>query len=130
MSNPLLRRVWLPLLFLLFYLLGWLIRWFWGLMRAAPEESPFPDIDRAWEEAKPVLADARLGLGEAPLFLLLGRPDEGEGALFGGDVAGRRRGAVATPRRRCTSTPPGGHLCDVRRGIPARGAMPRSSPAS
>ena len=84
MGNPILRRVWLPLLFLLFYSLGWLIWWFWQLMRAAPEESPFPDIDRAWEEAKLVLSDARVGLGDAPLFLLLGRPDEGEEALFAG----------------------------------------------
>jgi hypothetical protein len=83
-DNPLLRRVWLPLLFLLCYLLGWLIRLFWELMRAAPEESPFPDIDRAWEEAKRALAEAGPGLGEAPLFLLLGRPDEGEAALAAG----------------------------------------------
>jgi hypothetical protein len=84
MGSPILRRVWLPLLFLLFYALGWLIWWFWQLMRAAPEESPFPDIDRAWEEAKLVLSDARVGLGDAPLFLLLGRPDEGEESLFTG----------------------------------------------
>ena len=84
MANPILRRLWLPLLFLLFYLLGWLIWWFWRLMQAAPEESPFPDIDRAWEEAKLVLSDARVGLADAPLFLLLGRPDEGEEALFAG----------------------------------------------
>ena len=83
-ANSILRRLWLPLLFLLFYLLGWLIWWFWKLMQAAPEESPFPDIDRAWEAAKVALADAGVGLADVPLFLLLGRPDEGEEVLFGG----------------------------------------------
>ena len=105
-SNSILRRLWLPLLFLLFYLLGWLIWWFWRLMQAAPEESPFPDIDRAWEEAKLALADAKIGLTDAPLFLLLGRPDEGEEALFGG-MSRSSPGHRHTPRRRCTSTPPG-----------------------
>jgi hypothetical protein len=77
-----LPRIWLPALFLLLYLIGWLIWWFWTLLRAAPEASPFPDIDRAWDEAKLALTEANLNLSEIPLFLLLGRPEAGEEGLF------------------------------------------------
>ncbi len=79
-----LKQLWLPLIFLLLYTLGWLVWWFYHLLNAAPEASPFPDIDRAWGEAMQALSDKSLDLTEAPLFLLLGRPDEGEEVLFEG----------------------------------------------
>jgi hypothetical protein len=79
---PILRKIWLPLLFFLIYLLGWLGVWLWRLL--GPEEtiSPFPDIDAAWSEALRALDKAGIGLAEAPLFLVLGKPRGGEESLF------------------------------------------------
>src|ERR1700687_2916136 len=42
---PILRRVWLPLLFLLIYLMSWLSWWLWELLTAERGVSEFPDID-------------------------------------------------------------------------------------
>src|SRR5207302_5708601 len=42
-----LRRFWLPILFLLVYVLGWLGWWLWKLLVPDVEESLFPDIDAA-----------------------------------------------------------------------------------
>ena len=86
METPyrLLREGWLPILFLLVYLLGWLGWWLWRLLLADEEDSSFPDIDQAWDEAKRALSKAGLGLSDAPLFLILGRTAEAdEGVLFG-----------------------------------------------
>jgi hypothetical protein len=72
------RRVWLPLFFLLVYILCWLGWWILQHIGMEPEGSEFPDIDDAWEEAIQALEGAGLGLTEAPLFLVLGQP-EGDG---------------------------------------------------
>ncbi|MCA1685939.1 MAG: type VI secretion system protein [Planctomycetia bacterium] len=80
---PVLREVWLPLLFLLFYALaglGWML---WRTVGMEPDGSEFPDIDLAWDEAMAALAEAALDVREAPVFLVLGRPSGGERALFG-----------------------------------------------
>jgi len=75
------RDLWLPLLFVLVYLLSWLGWWMWQLLQ--PEGGPaFPDIDAAWEEAVAALHSQGIDLTEAPLFLVLGRPAGGEMALF------------------------------------------------
>jgi hypothetical protein len=89
-----LNQVWLPLLFLLFYLLCWLIWWFWHLL-GAPEVTPFPDIDRAWGEALTALAEKQIDLTDSPLFLVLGRPEDGEEVLF----SGTRLQVPGAPRR-------------------------------
>jgi hypothetical protein len=81
-APPWVRENWLPLLFALVYALGWLIWWLWTLLQAAPEASAFPDIDRAWEEAKLALSEGNLNLGEVPLFLILGQPEGGEEPAF------------------------------------------------
>jgi len=73
---------WLPILFLLCYVLGWLA---WALYRLlVPEdiESDFPDIDAAWDQALQALRQSGLGLTDAPLFLVLGETIGGEAALF------------------------------------------------
>ena len=80
---PVLREVWLPLLFLLVYSLfglGWML---WRTIGLEQDGSDFPDIDLAWDEAQAALAEAAIDLREAPLFLVLGRPVGGERALFG-----------------------------------------------
>jgi len=79
---PVLRRVWLPLLFLLVYALAWLGWWLWCLLAPEVEISEFPDIDAAWAEARRALDRASIDLTAAPLFLVLGRPRGTEEALF------------------------------------------------
>jgi hypothetical protein len=74
-------ELWLPLLFVLVYALGWLGWWIWRLLQ--PEvTSHFPDIDAAWDEALASLHQQGIDLTEVPLFLVLGRPAGGEDALF------------------------------------------------
>jgi hypothetical protein len=77
-----LRQVWLPVLFLIIYTLGWLVRWGWMMWMTEEEASDFPDIDRAWAEAMRALAEAGIDLQEVPVFLVLGRPAAGENCLF------------------------------------------------
>ena len=70
---PLLRSLWLPLLFLLVYALSWLGWWLHKLLTTPSEESPHPDIDGAWNEALTALEQAGISLDRTPLFLVLGR---------------------------------------------------------
>jgi hypothetical protein len=77
-----LRRLWLPLLFLLVYLLMWVGWWLWRLVQMPKETSAFPDIDEAWQEATAALERAGIDLASTPLFLLLGRPAGPESSLF------------------------------------------------
>lgn len=77
-----LGRFWLPILFMLVYVLGWLGWWLWKLLGPEEDTSDFPDIDEAWEEAVYTLNQAGIDLREAPLFLVLGRTSEPEEALF------------------------------------------------
>lgn len=81
---PFLRKVWLPMLFLLVYLLMWLGWWLWRLLAAEDGGSDFPDIDSAWSSAVSSLRQAGINVAEVPLFLLLGKPDGTERALFEG----------------------------------------------
>lgn len=79
---PVLRKVWLPLLFVLMYALGWLGWWLYRLLQPEEKNSAFPDIDAAWKEIQQALDNAGLGLSEAPLFLVLGKPAGAEESLF------------------------------------------------
>jgi hypothetical protein len=79
---PLLAENWLPILFLLVYLLGWVAWWLWKLLMPEVETSNFPDIDAAWNEAMNTLGQAGLQITDLPLFLVLGRPDGPEEPLF------------------------------------------------
>jgi hypothetical protein len=74
-----LAHVWLPVLFLLVYLLGWLGWWLWKLLNAEEEASYYPEIDRAWDAAVKALAQANIQVTDLPLFLVLGRPEGPEG---------------------------------------------------
>jgi hypothetical protein len=76
------RETWLPLLFLLVYVVSWLGWWLWQLLQPEEESSDFPDIDAAWEAAVSDLNEAGIDLTEAPLFLVLGRAAAPEEALF------------------------------------------------
>lgn len=79
---PQLHRVWLPMLFLLVYLLGWMGHWLWRLLGPEHLSAEFPDIDDAWDEALASLRHAGLDVTETPMFLVLGRPVGREEALF------------------------------------------------
>jgi IcmF-related N-terminal domain len=80
--SPLLRTSWLPILFLLVYLLGWMVWWLWRLVRVDEDQSQFPDIDEAWAEAMTGLKRAGIAVRDVPLFLVLGQPESGERYLF------------------------------------------------
>ena len=80
---PVLREVWLPLLFFLVYLLFGLGSMLWRTIGMEQDGSEFADIDVAWDEALAAMAEAALDPREAPVFLVLGRPVGGERALFG-----------------------------------------------
>jgi hypothetical protein len=79
---PMLRKVWLPLLFLLIYIQGWLGFYLWKILGAEEEGSAYPDIDSAWAEAVQALAQADIDIREVPLFLVLGQPRGGLANLF------------------------------------------------
>src|SRR5438309_1616911 len=66
-----LREFWLPIVFLLVYVLSWLGWWLWKLLGPEEADSNFPDIDQAWEEAVAALSQEGIDLTEAPLFLVL-----------------------------------------------------------
>ena len=76
------RHEYLPILFVLLYVLAWLAWWLWKLLMPEEEGSVFPDIDAAWGEALNALRKEGLDPTEAPLFLVLGKPVSSEDALF------------------------------------------------
>ncbi|WP_435020374.1 type VI secretion protein IcmF/TssM N-terminal domain-containing protein [Tundrisphaera sp. TA3] len=79
---PVLRKVWLPTIFLLLYLMAWMGWWLWKLLTSERESSEFPDIDAAWDEALRALDQASIDLTATPLFLIFGRPAGTPEALF------------------------------------------------
>lgn len=89
-AHPLVRRAWLPLLFLLLYALIWLIWWLFQILAPEQEEAQFPDIDADWAEGLEALAQADVHLTQVPLFLVLGETEGGEEVFF-------RAAASATP---------------------------------
>jgi hypothetical protein len=94
---PLLREGWLPILFLLFYVLCWLGRALWKLLGPEQVEAGHPEVDRAWVECLTGLGEAGVGITEAPLFLVLGRPAGTERSLF--NAGGLRLAVKQVPRR-------------------------------
>jgi hypothetical protein len=82
LKNELLTNNWLPILFLLVYVLCWLGWWLWRLLVSGGDFAEFPDIAEAWDEAMHALAVARLDPREAPLFLIVGRPRAPMAHLF------------------------------------------------
>jgi hypothetical protein len=76
------RAVWLPLVFLLVYVLAWL-SW-WAIRQLGPDRlgGEFPDLDQAWGEARQLLADNGIDLRTTPVFLVIGEPQGGTELLF------------------------------------------------
>lgn len=78
----LIQQTWLPLLFVLVYVLSWLGWWLYKLLTPEEDLSPYPDIDAAWDEAMRSLQQAELSLRNLPVFLVLGTVQGGELIFF------------------------------------------------
>jgi hypothetical protein len=76
------KHGWLPILFVLFYVLCWLGWWLWKLLSSEEERPDFPDITKAWQEARETLSRQGIDLRDLPLFLVLGRPEGSTRNLF------------------------------------------------
>jgi hypothetical protein len=83
---PTLHRYWLPLLFLILYVMAWLGWWLWELTGPDKVVGDYPEINLAWAEVMHAVAAAGVDMREVPLFLVLGRPGGAEDAVF--DAAG------------------------------------------
>jgi hypothetical protein len=81
-DHPWLRRNWLPLAFVISYVLCWLGWWLWKLLATEDEHAEFADITHAWDEARAALEKEGFDLRELPLFLVVGRTESGLEPLF------------------------------------------------
>src|SRR5262245_15619796 len=77
-------RYWLPLFSLCLYAMLWLGWWLYRVLtlEIEPVSSDFPDIDRAWSQARDALSKADIHMDQAPLFLVLGWPSSTEDDFF------------------------------------------------
>ena len=111
-------QFYLPMLFLLLYALSWLGYWLYRLLGEEDAAAEFPDVDDAWREACAKLEAQGIGLADAPLYLILGRPAAGDDALFQAaeqQVAVRAPAASRRPAPRLRA--PGRHLRHLRRRV-------------
>lgn len=81
-TNDLIRQYYLPLMFVLLYILSWLGWWAWKLMGGDEEDSSFPDIDEAWSNALYALEKGAVNLDDTPVFICVGKPASGGIGLF------------------------------------------------
>jgi hypothetical protein len=77
---------WLPVVFMVVYLLCWVGYGLYKLFAADEESSEFPDIERAWKQAVAELERVGIRLDDTenapPVYLVLGRPAGGMDSLF------------------------------------------------
>lgn len=71
----------LPILFLLFYALMW-IGYFWWKIFNSEDSAEYEDISIAWDDVTQKLNASKIDINEVPLFLVLGRPANGDDTLF------------------------------------------------
>lgn len=69
---PMLRMCWLPLLFVFIYSLAWMAWWLWHVATSPNEQSPFPELDDAWQEGLRALEQAKIDVMQTPVYLLVG----------------------------------------------------------
>ncbi len=69
---PILRMCWLPLLFTFIYSLAWMAWWLWHVATSPNEQSPFPELDAAWQEGLKALEQAKIDVLQTPVYLLVG----------------------------------------------------------
>ncbi|OWK37913.1 type VI secretion protein IcmF/TssM N-terminal domain-containing protein [Fimbriiglobus ruber] len=87
------RAVYLPLVFALLCVLSW-IGYFWWKLFNAEDAAEYPDIAAAWEEAVRRLGQEGIRVGDVPLYLVVGRPETGDDALF---VASNQKIKIRVP---------------------------------
>ena len=75
------KPFYLPLLFLLLCALSWIAFFWWRLFNAS-DAAEYPDIEAAWREAVEKLRENGVAVADLPLYLVLGRPEAGDAALF------------------------------------------------
>jgi hypothetical protein len=97
---PKIRPYYLVLLVLLVVVFSWLAWILWKLLTKEEAAAEFPDIQSAWTEAVKRLDASGMKIGDAPLFLVLGRPAAGTDALF---LAASVKDIIRAP---ATSDPP------------------------
>jgi hypothetical protein len=93
LSRPF-RPYFLVALVFLVVAFAWLLAALWAALTGEEGAAEFPDIAAAWAEALRRLAAAGLGVADAPLFLVLGRPAAGTDALF---LAAGVKDVIRTP---------------------------------
>jgi len=69
---PAVHAVWLPLLVVPIYVLGWLGVGLWAALKPDPINAFWPDLDSAWNAARRSLGAAKVDAVRTPLFLILG----------------------------------------------------------
>ncbi|MSU76678.1 MAG: hypothetical protein EXS16_01150 [Gemmataceae bacterium] len=82
--TPRLKPFYAPLLGLIVILVGVVLYFFFATWEGEQDESPFPDIDAAWETAMEAVAKAGIVPHQVSLFLVLGRPESAETNMFDG----------------------------------------------
>jgi IcmF-related N-terminal domain len=79
-----LRAFFAPLVGFVVFLIGIIFYYFFVTWDTELEESPFPDMDAAWQTARQALQQAGMVPSQVSLFLVLGRPESAEMNLFDG----------------------------------------------
>lgn len=77
-------KLYLPALGFLVILIGVVVYIYFATWDAELEESPYPDIDAAWQTAMDAVRQAGILPRQVSLFLVLGRPESPEVNLFDG----------------------------------------------
>lgn len=80
-AKTFIREIYLPLIFALVYILSWL-GFFWWKLLSKGDAAEFPDIAEAWAEGIKKLNASGIQIGDAPLFLVVGKPYSGDDGLF------------------------------------------------
>ncbi len=76
------RPFWLPALLLLVYALLWAAAWLWAQLTPEQASVVYPDLDDAWTTALEALQRAGIGVGDTPVFLVIGELPNGFEPLF------------------------------------------------
>ncbi len=76
------RPFWLPALLLLVYALMWAAAWLWAQLTPEQASVVYPDLDDAWTTALEALQRAGIGIGDTPVFLVIGELPTGFEPLF------------------------------------------------
>jgi IcmF-related N-terminal domain len=82
--SPRLKPYYAPLVGLIIILVGVVLYFFFATWDTEAEESPFPDLDAAWQAALEAVNQAGILPHQVSLFLVLGRPESAEVNMFDG----------------------------------------------